>query len=137
MRETFDLALPLPSLIRSWYSEVEGDPGFTKAAFEAVSQTVTKNKEEGRETLCSLMLDETAVRKQMEFANNRYHGFVDIGNAEVDDSAPKAKDAFVLMAVSVNGGWKTPLGYFLIDGLSGRGRATLCEDVCTGCITSA
>ena len=128
MRETFDLALPHPRLIRSWYSEVEGDPGFTKAAFEALSQTVTKNKEEGRETLCSLMLDEMAVRKQVEFANNRYHGFVDIGNGEVNDSAPMAKDALVLMAVSVNAGWKTPLGYFLIDGLSGREWANLVRE---------
>ena len=46
--------------IQSWYPEVDGDPCFTKTAFEALSQRVSKDKEEQKETLCSLMLDETA-----------------------------------------------------------------------------
>lgn len=53
VRETFDLALPHPRQIRSWYTEVDGDPGFTKTAFEALSQRVSKDKEEQKETLCS------------------------------------------------------------------------------------
>jgi hypothetical protein len=39
-----------------------------------------------------------------------------------------AKDALVLMAVGVNGSWKTPLGYFLIDSLSGKERANLIRE---------
>lgn len=37
VRETFDLALPHPQQIRSWYTEVDGDPGFTQTPFEALS----------------------------------------------------------------------------------------------------
>ena len=129
VRETFDLALPHPRQIRSWYTEVDGDPGFTKTALEALSQRVSKDKEEQKETLCSLMLDEMAIRKQVEFMNNRYHGFVDIGNGlTADDSTPMAKDALVLMAVSVNSSWKVPLGYFLIDSMSGKERANLVRE---------
>ena len=75
------------------------------------------------------MLDEMAIRKQVEFMNNRYHGFVDIGNGlTADDSTPMAKDALVLMAVFVNSSWKVPLGYFLIDSMSGKERANLVRE---------
>ena len=48
VRETFDLALPFPRQIRSWYTEVDGDPGFTKTASEAPSQRVDKDKNRRR-----------------------------------------------------------------------------------------
>lgn len=37
----------------------------------------------------------------------------------------EAKNALVFMAVAINGHWKVSLGYFLIDGLSGKQRADL------------
>ena len=56
----------------------------------------------------------------------KYRGYVDLGNeVEDDDSAPLAKDALVFMAVSINEAWKVPIGYFFIDGLSGKERANL------------
>ena len=39
-----------------------------------------------------------------------------------------AKDALVLMAVSVNSSWKVPLGYFLIDSMSGKERLNLVRE---------
>ena len=74
------------------------------------------------------MLDEMAVRKHVEYINGRYHGHVDIGSGVYDDSTSMAKDALVLMAVCVYGHWKIPLGYFLIDGMSGAERANLVRD---------
>ena len=51
---------------------------------------------------------------------------MDLGNAvKDDDSAPIAKDALVFMVVGVNETWKVPVGYFFIDGLSGKERANL------------
>ncbi len=44
---------------------------------------------------------------------------------EDDDCSPVAKDALVSMVVCINGSWKVPCGYFLIDGLSGSERANL------------
>ncbi|GFN80520.1 THAP domain containing 9 [Plakobranchus ocellatus] len=128
VRETFDLALPHPRQLRSWYSDVDGDPGFTRSAFEALRLQTEKDETAGKKTLCCLMLDEMALRKHVEFLNGKYHGFVDIGNGIVDDSTPMAKDALVLIAVAVNGSWKIPLGYFVIDGMSGRERANLVKE---------
>ena len=39
VRETFDLCLPHPSTIRSWYTGVDGQPGFNKQAFESLRYT--------------------------------------------------------------------------------------------------
>jgi len=128
VRETFDMALPHPSQIRLWYSTIDGDPGFTKAAFAALEAKARENRETGQETICSVMLDEMAIRKHVEYVNGRYHGYVDIGAGFFDDATPMAKDALVLMAVCVNGSWKIPLGYFLIDGMTGAERANLIKE---------
>ena len=50
---------------------------------------------------------------------------MDVGTGVDDDSLPAAKDALVLMVVCMNGSWKVPVGYFLIDGLSGVEKANL------------
>jgi len=125
VRENFDLALPSPRTIRSWYSGVDGDPGFTKQAFDALKARASDNLSKGKETVCSIMFDEMAIKKHIEYSNGRMCGYVDIGTGRFDDSNPVAKDALVFMAVSVNDGWKIPLGYFLIDGLTGEERANL------------
>ena len=39
------------------------------------------------------------------------------------DNLPEAKDAMVLMVVCVNEGWKIPVAYFLISGMTGEERA--------------
>ena len=125
VRRTFDLALPTPRQIRAWYGGVNGEPGFTQSAFSALQARVESNAASGRETVCALMLDETAVRRHVEHVNGNYYGYVDVGSGDVDDSTPVARDALVLMVVSVNGSWKLPTGYFLVDGMSGQERANL------------
>ena len=42
-----------------------------------------------------------------------------------DDSLPPAKNALVLMVVSLNDSWKVPCGYFLVDSLTGEEKANL------------
>ncbi|GFN83842.1 THAP domain-containing protein 9-like protein [Plakobranchus ocellatus] len=98
----FCLTLNHETAWRSWYSGVDGDPAITCPAFEVLRLQAEKDEAAGKKTLCCLMLDEMS-RKNVEFLNGRYHGFVDIGNAVVDDSMPLAKDALVLTSVAVNG----------------------------------
>ncbi|KYN06873.1 THAP domain-containing protein 9 [Cyphomyrmex costatus] len=55
-------------------------------------------------------------------------GFVDMGLGVGDSAVPlTAKHALVFMLVALNGHWKLPIGYFLIDSLSGKERASLLE----------
>ena len=128
VRETFDLALPHPRTIRTWYCGVEEDPGFTKQSFDALKAKANDNLAHRKETVCAVMFDEMAIRKHIAYANRKYQGYVDIGTGRFDDSTPVAKDTLVFMAVSANDSWKMPLGYFLIDGLSGEERANLVNE---------
>eukprot|EP00112_Aurelia_sp_Birch-Aquarium-sp1_P019768 Seg4956.1 transcript_id=Seg4956.1/GoldUCD/mRNA.D3Y31 product="DNA transposase THAP9" protein_id=Seg4956.1/GoldUCD/D3Y31 len=126
VRKTFNLALPRQSQARRWYSKVPAEPGFTQPAFQALSAKVQEAEKEGKTVLCSLMLDEMAIKKHVSWDGKRFRGYVDLGNGvEDDDSSPVAKDALVLMVVSINGAWKIPCGYFFVEGLSGLERANL------------
>ena len=93
--------------------------------FNALKVKVEDAKKVGREVICSLMLDEMAIKKHISWDGRKYHGYVDLGNEVIDDSLPAAKDALVFMVVSLNESWKVPCGYFFVDGLSGAERANL------------
>ena len=64
VRKTFDLQLPHPSVIRKWYSTIDGQPGFTAEAFTSLEAEAKMAKERGHELVCSLMLDEMAIKKR-------------------------------------------------------------------------
>uniref|UniRef100_A0A8C5BZB7 THAP-type domain-containing protein n=1 Tax=Gadus morhua TaxID=8049 RepID=A0A8C5BZB7_GADMO len=128
VRKAFDLVLPHPATIRTWYSHISADPGFTKPAFSALACHAQNRMVEGKETLCALMLDEVAIRKHVEHAAGRFHGYVDLGCGTVDDSLPPAKGALVLMVVAINDSWKIPVAYFLIDGMTGEERANIISE---------
>ena len=124
VRKTFNLALPHQVQVRKWYAKVPAEPGFTNPAFQALKLKVEEANTKGEKIICSLMLDEMAIRKHVSWDGKRFRGYVDVGNG-TDDSLPVAKEALVLMAVAVNGSWKVPCGYFFIDGLNGKERANL------------
>ena len=127
VRKVFNLALPSQSHIRKLYSKIPADPGFTEPAFVELKKKVEEAKKNGKQVVCSLMLDEMAIRKQVTFDGERFRGYVDLGadNDVEDDSTPQAKEALVFMVVCVNSSWKIPCAYFLIEGLSGTERANL------------
>lgn len=50
---------------------------------------------------------------------------VDIGVGIHNDITPAATAALVLTVVSLNSNWKIPVGYFLIDTMTGSKRANL------------
>lgn len=55
--------------------------------------------------------------KCFEFPGDQFHGYVDIGIGEIDNTL--ATQALVLMVVAVNESWKIPIAYFLITGMDG------------------
>lgn len=125
VRETFGLNLPHISTLKRWCGRIDGNPGFTKQAFSSLKRRVEEENERGKDVLCSLMLDEMSIKKHVEWNGEKMVGFVDIGTGITDESSPIATDALVFMAVCVNGSWKVPIGYFLINGLNGSERANL------------
>ena len=49
VRKSFNLGLPHPSVIRSWYNVMVGEPGFTKEAMTALKAKVLAEKQDGQE----------------------------------------------------------------------------------------
>ena len=125
VRDTFNLALPHPSVLQSWYKSVDGEPGFNKEVLDVLSQHVQEARSSGKNVLCNLTVDEMAIHKQIAWDGTRFRGYVDIGTEVDDDSLPAASEALVFMLVALDASWKMPIAYFLITGLSGIERANL------------
>ena len=125
VRKTFQLALPHPSTLRTWYRAMNGQPGFTEEAFAALSIRVEEERKEQRQVVCALVFDELAIRKHVEWDGKKFAGYVDVGAGVESDSVPVASEALVLMLVAMNSNWKIPCGYFFIAGMSGEERANM------------
>ena len=71
--------------------------------------------------LAGLITDNVKKNKNNNNNNNNNDNncdHVDIGNDIVEDSTPVAKEALVILVVSITGSWKISCGYFFIDELS-------------------
>lgn len=123
VRKTFDTCLPHPRTLRKWYNTVEVKPGFTNVAFSALKQQIQSSPD--NHSVFSLIMDEMAIRQEVEWDGNKYHGFIDMGTELDDDCLPVAKEALTLMVVSHKSAFKVPVGYFLINGLGGIERSNL------------
>lgn len=62
-------------------------------------------------------MDEMPIRHQVEWTGQKFCGYVDIGTGIDEDTLPEAKEALVSMLLAINGSWKVPVGYFLLDSL--------------------
>ena len=118
----FDTCLPHQSTIGKWYQNIDAKPGFTTECLETLKQHLQSSP---RPTVCSLIVDEIAIRKHLEWDGRKFHGYVDFGVDFDDDATSLAKEAFVLLVVGINGTWKIPIGYFFTDGLSGLQKASI------------
>lgn len=128
VRETFMLALPHPSIIRRWSSVIECEPGFVNVALQALQNKSSEAKCNGKVLVCSLMLDEMSIKKQIDFDGKRNWGFVDVGINLQDSSVEPASEVLVLMVVSHTGSWKLPIAYFFIKSLTGSEKANICKE---------
>jgi hypothetical protein len=86
VRSTFKMALPSLSSIRNWMSNVECLPGFSQTSFNLITSKVNENREANKNTICSLMLDEIAIKKEIDFIAGKSWGYVDFGSGITDDN---------------------------------------------------
>lgn len=119
VRQKFCKALPHPNTLRSWYSSIDGTPGFTFESFDALKQKVIAAKKSNKKVLVVFMLDEISIKKSLRLPNGKICGYADFGfEIESSDTILLAKDALVMMVVSLDESWKIPLGYFSINGIN-------------------
>lgn len=126
VQEKFNNTLPHPATLSKWYQSVDGSPGFSEQAIVIIKRRVMEFTDQKKEVLCNLLMDEMAIMKRVEWNGKKFTGFVDLGsnNSLIKDNS-EAKNALVFMLVAINDHWKIPVGYFLIDGLTGMERASL------------
>lgn len=128
VRRTFNSCLPHTRTINKWYEHINGEPGFTTEALNALSCKIQCSE---YPLVFSLLIDEMAIRQHVEFNNGRMYGYVNMGIEIDDDQQPIAKEALVFMVTCINKNFKVPVGYFLIDGLSSFQRANLLRQCLT------
>ena len=121
-------ALPHPRTLTKWLSNIEGNPGITG---EAVASVKRKIEESNHPILFSLMLDEMAIKTQIEWDGKQHVGFVNLGTNIDDDSLPAATNALVFLLVPINSNWKIPVAYYLTNGLAGKVLANLTRNILT------
>jgi len=92
VREPFDLCLPHQKTISKWYRSVDRSAGYSDECLKAVQAHATSL---GHPLTCALMMDEMAIRRQVEWDGKMYTGYVDFGSQVDDDSLPVAKEALV------------------------------------------
>ncbi|GFO07870.1 THAP domain containing 9 [Plakobranchus ocellatus] len=80
VRDTFGLGLPAVSTLRGWFRSVDGNVCFNASVMQSLENKVKEARKQGNEILCSLMLDEMAIMKKIEFDGKKTFGFVDIGS---------------------------------------------------------
>lgn len=62
-----------------------------------------------------MVFDAMSIRKKIIYDSNndKFMGYCDFGNFNVESQETEASEALVFMLVSLNGKWKWPIGYFL------------------------
>lgn len=125
MRKNFSNCLPQTSTIRKWYSSVDGTPGYTVEALNAIKIKIEEMRSKNQELVCCLMMDEMSIIEHIHWNGQRMVGYVNYGTFVDSDSLPRAKDVLVFMVVALNHKWKILVGYFLLNGLTAEQRANL------------
>lgn len=125
VRKQFNTCLPHPRTLSRWYQCVDGNPGFCKESLRAVKiiHEMGVKKNSSHKTICALSFDEMAIRKHIDLDGDDCIGYVNYGNNIPNEKL--AKEALVFLLTCVNGSWKIPLGYFLINGISAEEKASI------------
>lgn len=131
VRSTFNLNLPSIRTLRYWYTAIDGAPGFTTNAFNALQQKANEFKEKQKTLIVGLIFDEIHIRKHSQFdtATSEFLGHINVGKQKnYQICSPLAKEALVLMVSGIGSEFKSTIGYFLSNGICADEKAALIEE---------
>lgn len=130
VRSSFNKVLPHPSTLRKWYSTIDGSPGFTSEALNAIKIKSEEMLAKGKQLICGLIMDEMYIKENIHYNGKRLQGYINYGiKTDEVDGLPKAREALVFLLVSINSHWKIPIAYFLTNGLNTQEKANLVNTV--------
>lgn len=121
MREKISYDLPHKSTLQKWYanSSVSGDPGLCKQSIEILSGKVEELKAKGIQPICSIIFDEMAIKKHLQWSNAKKKclGQINYGFRPENLELPIANNALVFMLNGINFDMTLPLSYYFINSL--------------------
>lgn len=128
VRYKFFNNLPHVKTISKWYRSLGGEPGIHVEALQAIKLRVHAVS---YKLIGALMFDEMAIRQHLDYNSGKIIGYVDCGSNIQCDTTAIAREALVYCVVCINEGWKLPIAFFLINGISMEQKRNLTEQCLT------
>lgn len=134
LRGVFGEHLPAPCTIRSWYSSIDGSPGVSNDALEALKSKANTANSNGETILGCLIWDEIYLHRSYQWDDNQHQmiGQLNIENSNSNESDAKktiAEEALVYMISGVNNKFKIPVAYFLTRKMKSKEKAAITKEV--------
>lgn len=102
------MSLPSVSALRHWLSNIDCSPGFLDNIIERCAASGEKDY--------SLVFDSMSIKKQIQYDQGSYKGFVDYGGLIGEETDKWATEALVFLLVPLKGPCiQYPIGYFFVD----------------------
>jgi len=76
---------------------------YTNLHYNFLKKKAEIAREKNGIVLCSLIMDDIPIRKQVEWYKNKYVGYINFEKHMNDTDLPKTSSVIILMAVGVNG----------------------------------
>lgn len=133
LRNAFKRKLPHPHTIAAWYrySNIKGNPGIQQETLDRLKRIANDVEKETKQPLiCSLIVDEMYIRKQVLWCNQnqKYVGYVSYGENEEQKKEklmPIANQAIVFLLNGINQCIEFPVCYHFIRTLNASDKAAL------------
>ena len=106
--------LPTRSSLRNYIGKLPTEAGISQATINTLKQKISQMSD--MEKLCSLCMDEISLKTHLFYSipKDKIVGVEDFGGGYRTNKV--ATSALVLLARSISGKWKQPIGYVLVNG---------------------
>lgn len=135
VREKFDKNLPHVGTIRKWYSAAgtTSEPGFCRENLYSLAKLAKEHSANGSQLMCSLILDEMAIRKHLQWSDSRkkFLGHISYGFRPDIAAVPVATNVIAFMVNGVNVEFNFPIAYYFITTLTADEKIALLKDIVT------
>jgi len=131
VRQTFLKCLPCKETLNRWNYSKNYKPGICQEILEYVSSMVRSSDSKEKKLIFNVTFDEMHIKKLVFYCKNSHEwkGLVDLGEQlnEINKEGERhqASKALVFMLVNINGGFKTPVAYYLSNSLTGDEKCVL------------
>ena len=134
VRQSFLKCLPCVETLNRWYCSKNYKPGVSEEIINHVSEMVHAELKKGKKPVFNITFDEMGIKEWTKYCkqSKEWQGYEDFGGqlqSNANESPKKAKKALVFMVVNINGGFKTPVAYYLVNSLSGESKSVLLRDL--------